>query len=136
MPRHLTAEHKEALATGRAQSIAIRRYLDALLSQPDRRSRRTPEELGARLNTLEAEIRDAHPLKAVRLVQERLDLRDELQRMVDSNDAGFAELRSGFVQHARAYSDSKGLSYAAWREIGVPAEDLRAAGIPQTRRRS
>ena len=38
-------------------------------------------------------------------------------------------LEKAFVKHAKAYSDSKGISYAAWREIGVTPEVLKAAGI-------
>jgi hypothetical protein len=45
-------------------------------------------------------------------------------------------LAADFVKHARAYSDRKGISYATWREFGVPADVLRKAGIPQTRRRA
>jgi hypothetical protein len=33
------------------------------------------------------------------------------------------------VKNARAYSRAKGISYGAWREVGVPADVLREAGI-------
>ena len=44
------------------------------------------------------------------------------------------ELEAGFVEHARSYSERKGISYSAWRETGVPAAALKKAGISRTRR--
>ena len=38
-------------------------------------------------------------------------------------------LESGFVKVVSAYSERKGISYAAWREQGVPAAVLKAGGI-------
>ena len=135
MPKALTDEHKAALALGRAQSRAIRRYLDALASQQPKRGRtRTPESIGKRLDEIPSEIEAASPIRAVQLVQERLDLEAELERLIDVGGLNIEELRAGFVQHAKAYSEAKGLTYTAWREIGVSAEDLRAAGIPRGRR--
>ena len=34
---------------------------------------------------------------------------------------------------AKGYSERKGISYAAWREAGVPAATLKAAGISRGR---
>jgi hypothetical protein len=38
-------------------------------------------------------------------------------------------LEAAFVKTAGAYSDRKGISYAAWRELGVPADVLKRANI-------
>jgi hypothetical protein len=38
-------------------------------------------------------------------------------------------LEKDFVDAARSYSDRKGISYAAWRELGVSASTLRRAGV-------
>lgn len=38
-------------------------------------------------------------------------------------------LRKNFVKYAAAYGKRKGISYAAWRQTGVSAQDLKAAGI-------
>lgn len=40
-----------------------------------------------------------------------------------------ADLESGFVRYAAAYSQLKGLSYRDWREAGVPVDVLTRAGI-------
>jgi hypothetical protein len=38
-------------------------------------------------------------------------------------------LEEAFVKVAKSYSDSKKISYASWREVGVDAKVLKAAGI-------
>jgi hypothetical protein len=38
-------------------------------------------------------------------------------------------LESAFVKTAKSYSQRKGISYAAWRELGVSADILKKAGV-------
>ena len=38
-------------------------------------------------------------------------------------------LEDEFVDAASGYSQRKGISYTAWRELGVPASVLKRAGI-------
>jgi len=40
-----------------------------------------------------------------------------------------AALEADFVQVAASYSARKGISYTAWRELGVSADVLKRAGI-------
>ncbi len=40
-----------------------------------------------------------------------------------------AALEADFVKAAKNYSERKGISYAAWREAGVDAGVLKAAGL-------
>ena len=61
------------------------------------------------------------------LVQERLDLLTELESLTTSVD--LTALESDFVKSAKGYGERKGISYAAWREVGVSAATLKAAGI-------
>jgi hypothetical protein len=42
---------------------------------------------------------------------------------------GLEELEEGFVKFAGEYSNRKGISVAAWRDLGVPAAVLARAGI-------
>ncbi len=42
-------------------------------------------------------------------------------------------LEPAFVAVARPYSERKGLTYAAWRAVGVQPRVLRAAGISRER---
>ena len=40
-----------------------------------------------------------------------------------------SELEDAFVEVAVSYSGRKGITYSAWREVGVPAATLKRAGI-------
>lgn len=124
----LSADHKRALAAGREQGRAVRKYLDALESNRPRRGRkRTPDSVKRQLAKVERQLPEAPPLQRLQLVQERMDLKAELERVSASVDT--AALEREFSRVAKAYSQRKGISYAAWRELGVPAEVLRRAGV-------
>jgi hypothetical protein len=124
----MSAAHKAALAEGRSQSKAVRQYLEALEAhKPKRGRKRTPESIKKRLDALESQIESADPLKRLQLVQERMDLANELTRMEDKPD--LEALEKSFARNAKAYGARKGITYAAWRELGVPPTALKAAGI-------
>lgn len=127
-PKKMTAEHKEALAQGREQGRVVRTYLTALEeNKPRRGRRRTPQSITKRLGAIDAALPDADPLKRLQLTQERLDLQQELERADGKVD--ITALEKAFVRAAGPYSSRKGISYAAWRELGVPAAVLAKAGI-------
>lgn len=124
----MSDEHKAALAEGRNQGRAVRRYLEALEAhKPKRGRKRTPDSMQKRIDKIDADLAGADPLKRVSLIQERLDLTAELGRSGTSIDLG--ELEQGFVDAGAAYSERKGISYAAWRQLGVEAAVLKRAGI-------
>lgn len=110
---------------------AVRDYLKALeANKPKRGRRRTPESIQKRLEALETEISAASALKKLELAQERFDLQGELDRMSETVD--MSKLESEFCEHAKSYGESKGISYNAWREVGVTASTLKAAGISRS----
>ena len=124
----MTDAHKAALAEGRDQGRAVRRYLEALdANKPKRGRKRTPETMKKRLDRIQAELGSADPLKRLQLVQERMDLEHQLESAEAKVD--LTELEKDFVKAAAGYSARKGISYAAWRELGVSAATLKAAGI-------
>jgi hypothetical protein len=124
----MTAQHTAALAEGRAYGRAVREYLDALEeSRPKRGRKRTADSVKKRLATVEAELVDAGGVKRVQLLQERRDLRSELDNFETTVDLSSVE--KAFVKAAKPYSENKGISYATWREAGVPADVLKKAGI-------
>jgi hypothetical protein len=128
----MSAEHKQALAVGREESRAVRRYLEALEAhKPKRGRKRTPESIRSRLAQIDKRMANADPLTRVHLVQERLDLETELASKGDAVD--LASLEEGFVKAARGYGERKHLTYSAWRAAGVDPSVLRRAGIPRTR---
>ena len=128
----MSDEHKAALAQGRNQGRAVRAYLEALEAAKPRRGRkRTPETITKRLAAIEADIPTADPIKRLQLIQERIDLHAELDTKDDTVD--LEPLEKEFAAAAKPYSERKGISATAWRQIGVPAATLKAAGITRGR---
>jgi hypothetical protein len=124
----MTSEHKAALAAGRTESRAVKLYLAGLENNRPRRGRkRTPESIKRRLGQIDGALADADPLSRLALVQERMDLERELEGMSAKADLG--KLEDDFVKVAGNYSTRRGISYAAWREVGVDAAVLKRAGI-------
>lgn len=126
--RKMSDAHKKALAEGRKLGQSVREYLEALDEhRPKRGRRRTPDSIQKRLDAVNERLKAAKPLERVQLAQERIDLRAELDRLGTKVDLG--QLEDRFVKAAKQYAERKGISYAAWREAGVPAEILKRAGI-------
>jgi len=124
----LSAEHKTALSAGRKMASIVSNYLEALeASKPKRGRKRTKDSIRSRLTTIENELPSADALRRLQLVQEQMDLQAELEAADVAVD--FAKLEGEFVKVAKTYSENKGISYLAWRTVGVPAEVLKKADI-------
>ena len=83
----LTPQHKAALAQGRADGLAVRRYLEALEAhKPKRGRKRSPESIDKRLKKIEELLVDADPLQRLQLVQERMNLLEERSRGESKTD--------------------------------------------------
>lgn len=127
----MTADHKAALAKGRDEGRAVRRYLEAIEHQRPRRGRRrTPESIKRRLVTVNERLHDADTLARLHLLQERADLESELARLEGPRDVD--ALEQGFVTVAKTYGERKGIGYNAWRAAGVTSVVLQRAGIGRT----
>jgi hypothetical protein len=133
--RTMTAEHKAALAQGREAGRVVRAYLEALEANRPRRGRQvTLESLQERLDTTNEQVNaEEDPLRRLLLVQQALDLEAEIDRRGGQDGVDLAAAERQFVKYAKRYSDSKGISYSAWREIGVAPSVLKAAGITRQR---
>ncbi len=124
----VSEEAKAARAAGQAQGRTVSRYLNALdQTKPKRGRQRSAEKMQARVAELPDEIAQAKPLKRVHLIQELIDLEAELAKEEETVDISEAE--GDFISIAAEYSERKGISYAAWREVEVPASVLKAAGV-------
>ena len=124
----MSDDHKAALAKGRMEGRVVRDYLEGLrATKPKRGRKRTPDTIRKRLGAIDAELASASPLDELLLVQERRDLEAELA--AKSNAIDMDALEKEFMQVAKSYSDSKSISYASWRDVGVPASTLKRAGI-------
>jgi hypothetical protein len=124
----MTNEHKDALAVGRREGRVVKDYLEALRSNRGRPGRkRTPESVAARLAAIETELAVADPVRELHLVQERLDLQRELASFEVKVD--LAAIEQQFIAVAKGYGQRRGITYSAWREVGVAPTVLKSAGI-------
>jgi hypothetical protein len=124
----MTKTHKAALAVGRAESRTVRDYLEAVRrNKPKRGRKRTPDSIKKRLAFIENEFAESDAITQLKLSQERLDLAMELAEMTTAQQIG--PLEKAFVKVARSYGDRNGITYTAWREIGVDPAVLKKAGI-------
>jgi hypothetical protein len=128
----MSDQHKAALAKGREEGRTVRSYLEALeASRPRRGRKRTPDSIKKRLVTIDAALADADPLSRLQLIQEQQDLDAELA--CGDNTVDIARLEKSFTKVAKSYGDRKGISYSAWRRVGVSAPVLQQAKVARTR---
>lgn len=124
----LTDAHKAALAAGRAEGKVVRDYLEALRANKPRRGRkRTPDSIHKRLDKIDAQLTNADAVAELKLVQERLDLTRELE--ASGSQVDLSALETAFVETAARYGARNGISYSAWRQVGVEPAVLKRAGI-------
>jgi hypothetical protein len=128
--RSMSDEHKQAIADARRQTQAVRGYLTALTAPrpAGRRPSSTPEQLQEQIDT------EDDPVTRLELIQRRLALEARLATEQDQPD--LHDLQEAFVAVAADYAARKGITYTAFRELGVPAKVLTQAGIRRTRRPS
>jgi hypothetical protein len=127
----MSDEHKAALAQGRRESRAIKAYLEALKSRRPGRPI-TADSVRKRIESIDERLAaEDDPLKQLELRQEKIDAESTLKEVESKEDID--ELEGGFIDAAKPYSERKGISYTAWRQVGVPARVLKEAGIPRTR---
>ena len=126
--QHFSSEQKESLSEGREQSKIVRRYLEAIeFSRPRRGRKRTLESITRQLSSIDDSIKTTHPLNRLHLTQKKIELTQELERIKNGPDIG--ELENQFIRIAMEYSRRKGISFPAWKELGVSQDVLARAGI-------
>jgi hypothetical protein len=126
--------HKAALAAGREEGRAVRNYLE-VIGRPKRPGRkRTVESITRQVADVDAKLANADAGQRLLLIQQRFDLKSELEQLKRESSEDLGALEAAFVKVAAAYSERKGISYAAWREAGVSANVLRQASISRSQR--
>jgi len=116
--------------TEKTEVAAVRNYLKALEQNAPRRGRkRTPESVERQLAVLEGEMEGVSVTKRLGLIQQRINLETDLEALQQAESVDLSALEAGFATHAAAYGGRRGISYAAWREIGVSSATLKSAGI-------
>lgn len=131
-PAKMSSAHKKALATGRESSRHVRAYLDALEQHRPKRGRKLdPESVKKRIALIDANLKTAGGFERLNLLADKEALKGKLAGADVKVD--LTQLRKNFVAHAKAYGERKSITYGTWRAAGVPAEDLKAAGITRSR---
>lgn len=132
--RTMSDDHKAAIAAGRSEGAAVRRYLEALKRKRRPGRRYSKAQLQERLDDLQAKVdAEENPLVEVELRQRARDLESRITHSDQEVDE--SELEDGFIEVAKDFSRRKNISYSVWRDMGVPASVLKKAGIPQERSR-
>jgi hypothetical protein len=125
----MSAAHKQALAEGREQSRVVRDYLDALEAhKPKRGRKRTADNVKKNLAEVNQMLKTSGGSGRLELIQRRRDLEVELAGM-QAGGVDISALEKAFVKVGKSYAARKSISYAAFREFGVPADILKRAGI-------
>ncbi|MDP1794402.1 MAG: hypothetical protein Q8K63_09730 [Acidimicrobiales bacterium] len=110
----------------------VRRYLSALdAKKPGRTNARTAETVAHRMHQIDTLLLSADPVQRLHLTQERIDLHAEMLRLHGPASNDFESLEKAFIRVAKSYGDRHDVTYSAWRQVGVDAGVLAAAGIHQ-----
>ena len=129
----MSVAHKAALAEGRESSRHVRAYVDALEKNRPKRGRKLDRDaVKKRIELIDENLKTASGFERLNLLVDKQALLGKL----DGADAtvDLSDLRAKFVIYAKAYGERRGITYATWRSAGVPAADLKTAGIPPGRR--
>lgn len=110
---------KTAMGIAMVQSRAVRQYLEMI--QTEHEPRRGPRRRSA------ADIQKA--LSEATDPIERLKLRPLLREALEEESHDNSHIIDKFVEHCAGYSERHGLTYADWRDEGVPASILKEAGM-------
>lgn len=117
-------------ATSFDQERIVRRYLSAVEgARPGRGTKRPGDAIGNRITKVDELLVSADPLTRVHLTQERIELHAEYVRVANGSSGDPAQYERDFIRVARSYGDRNGITYAAWRQVGVDTAVLERAGI-------
>jgi hypothetical protein len=114
-------------------SATVDRYVVAI-NAPKRRGRKVSK---ATLETRRAEAcarsKNAIGVEKVVSAQEVRDLQAKLAQASAGSGTELKSLEVGFVRVAKKFGENRGISYGSWRDVGVPADVLKRAGVARTR---
>jgi hypothetical protein len=126
--------HAEAFSPPEQVRI-VRRYLSTLDAlRPGRGPKRAAEAVTNRLLKIDELLISADPISRLHLTQERIDLDAESIRLGNGAEADLREMESDFIKVAKSYGERTGVTYSAWRQVGVEADVLEKAGIVRLRK--
>lgn len=111
---------------GVAQAKTLQAYIDALTDAPT--TKWTPETLKKQLEGVEENLAAANSaLQKLTLIQRKLDIEKQLGILCGVQS--FEQIEQAFVDIGLDLATRKGITYEAFRLIGIPAGVLERAGI-------
>ncbi len=117
------------MGRGRKAAAAVGAYLEALERNKPQRGRRVPiEQLEERLDEARALTESAVGIPKLNAAQSVMDLEKRIAE-AKAPKQDLSQLEEGFVEWASTYAESKGISYEAFRKVGVAPAVLRKAGL-------
>jgi len=116
-------------ADKRNETAKVETYLTALEAQQGKlaRGRRTREWLESHVRDIDAKLPAASGVQRLGLIQDRLECEADLLSFAALDN--FENLQQAFIKVAATYSERTGVSWQAWREVGVPVAVLNEAGV-------
>jgi hypothetical protein len=114
-------------------SATVNRYLDAVTTRKRRGRKVSKATLEQRLVAARARFKTETGVDKLLAAQEIRDLRARLKQIASETPVDVKSLETAFVKVAKTFSENRGVTYAAWRDAGVPAPVLKEAGIRRTR---
>src|SRR6266446_9573403 len=87
----------------------------------------TAHSVKKNLTEVNQSLKTAAGSSRLELIQRRRDLEVELAGM-QAGGSDISALEKAFVKVGKSYASRKSISYAAFREFGVPADILKRAG--------
>ncbi len=112
--------------------LGLKRYLEMISEQSNPGRRFSKGDLEERLaKTIDAIGNEDNLLTKLELTQRRMDLEKRINGLEDADDPADAEAE--FIKVAQGYAERKGITYSAFRDVGVPATILAKTGVRRTR---
>lgn len=88
-----------------------------------------PKVVARALKVIEKQAHEGSAVMRLERWQRVITLRRELARLESANDESNNDAEAFFIANALAWAEMKGVGYGAFRQMGVPVDVLRAAGI-------
>lgn len=141
MVNQVTDEQRQAISNAYAENRAVSEYLEILehnkrveeQTRPKRGRHRTLESIQNRLNEIAESFESVKPLKRLLMIQERMNLEAELEKAKNPPEPiDITQPEDDFLGVAASFALRKGITYRAWRELGVEPSVLKQAGIRRT----
>jgi hypothetical protein len=132
----LSKSQKTKMQQALMEATIVRSYLEILRERPGPGRRRSKETIELRISAIEVALEEAATMDTIRLLeitQEKLNLEAELEVVYETRAERLADAEERFIAVCASFTERKGLTYQAWRAVGVPAAVLKKAGIPATR---